>query len=332
VREVPAVLGAAGAYNVFGLANATVALTGHSVDQGSAAVGQSGSVALTGFAAVTGTLTLDPTASSTASRHAGVGSAQSADLSQAAADALAGAAALAGMTPTQTFGVLGASTVISGNGGQNVIDVGGILLGGSSALTLSGSAADYFYINDAGQFSLSARSAIVLTGGVQASHVIFNVEGAGPGVVVTDQAVAQGTILAPDRNIALNSQLVGSIIGAQGLAINIGGGAQVVGVSFAEPAPGGTGGTGTASITGNVQFSMGGGDSIGPEQGATVTLTDLSGNVVATATTDASGNYTLGQLPAGSFVITVVANGFNTQTQNVTLTDGQALTDNFTVS
>jgi hypothetical protein len=332
VREVPAILGAAGAYNVFGLANADVDLTGRVVDQGSLAVAAHGSADLTGSATVTGAATLDPTASARARGLAGVGSVQRADLSQAVADALAGAATLAGMTPTQTFGVIHTSTVISGNGGQNVIDVGGIRLDGSETLTLSGSASDYFYINDAGRFELSDHSAIVLTGGVLASHVIFNVEGTGPEVVVTDRAVAQGTILAPNRSIDLDAQLVGSVIGAQGHSIEISGRAQVVGVSFAEPVTGGTGGTGTASITGNVQFSMGGGDSVGPEQGATVTLTDASGNVVATATTDASGNYTLGQLPAGSFTITVVANGFNTQTQSVTLTNGQAMTDNFTVS
>jgi hypothetical protein len=93
------------------------------------------------------------------------------------------------------------------------------------------------------------------------------------------------------------------------------------------PAP-----TGTASISGTVQYSMGGGDSIGPLAGATVTLTDANGNVVATATTDANGNYTLGQLAAGSYTITVSANGYNTQTQSVTLTNGQAATDNFTLS
>jgi hypothetical protein len=339
-REVPAILGAAASYNVFGLARADIDLSGRVADQGTLAVAAHGSADLTGFASVTGTATLDPTASSRVRGFAGVGAVQRADLSQAAADALAGAAALTGMTPTQTFGVIHTSTVISGNGGQNVIDIDGIQLDGSKTLTLSGGANDYFYINDAGRFDLSDRSAIVLAGGVQASHVIFNVEGAGRDVVVTDRAVAQGTILAPHRDIELDSVLVGSIIGAQGHSIDISGRAQVLGVSFAEPVAatggtgttGGTGSTGTASISGNVKYSMFGGDSIGPEQGATVTLTDASGNAVATATTDVNGNYTLGQLSAGTYTLTVVANGYNTQTQTVTLTAGQAMTDNFLVS
>src|SRR5262245_16319385 len=59
MREVPAVLGAAGAYTVFGLGNTEIDLTGRAVDQGSLAVGRGGSVAVTGRAVVTGEVSLD---------------------------------------------------------------------------------------------------------------------------------------------------------------------------------------------------------------------------------------------------------------------------------
>ncbi len=44
-------------------------------------------------------------------------------------------------------------------------------------------------------------------------------------------------------------------------------------------------------------------------QGVTVNLVDASGNVVATTTTDADGNYSFSKLPAGDYTVKVVKNG-----------------------
>jgi hypothetical protein len=88
--------------------------------------------------------------------------------------------------------------------------------------------------------------------------------------------------------------------------------------------------TGTASISGNVQYSMFGGDEVGSVVGATVTLTDANGNVVATTFTDSNGNYSFGSLAAGNYTVTVTDSSYDAQSNTVTLTDGQAATDNFT--
>ncbi len=62
-----------------------------------------------------------------------------------------------------------------------------------------------------------------------------------------------------------------------------------------------------------------------PAAGDTVTLTDASGNVVATTTTDANGNYSFGNLPAGTYTVTE-CNGGTSQT--VTIGDSGTTTVN----
>ncbi len=63
--------------------------------------------------------------------------------------------------------------------------------------------------------------------------------------------------------------------------------------------------------------------------GATVSA--LQGyTVAASATTNTSGNYTLGSLAAGTYVVTVTATGFKTQSNTgVTVTEGSTATANF---
>src|SRR5437660_6239403 len=52
---------------------------------------------------------------------------------------------------------------------------------------------------------------------------------------------------------------------------------------------------------------------------ATVTATNASTGAVRTTTTSAEGSYTLSELPAGSYKVTVVVAGFKTSNQNVTV-------------
>ena len=96
-----------------------------------------------------------------------------------------------------------------------------------------------------------------------------------------------------------------------------------------EPGPS-TPPAGTASISGVVRYSRYGGDEVGPVAGATVTLTDADGNVMASTTTDASGNYSLGNLPAGSYTLSVASNEFGIARRAVDLANDEATTQNFT--
>ncbi len=52
----------------------------------------------------------------------------------------------------------------------------------------------------------------------------------------------------------------------------------------------------------------------------------------ASTTSDSSGNYTLSNVPAGTVQVTASLSGYQTATQNVTVTAGQATTANFTLA
>jgi hypothetical protein len=87
--------------------------------------------------------------------------------------------------------------------------------------------------------------------------------------------------------------------------------------------------TGTAEISGNALYTMLG-DGAGPAVGDTVNLLNSSGVVVAMTTTDGSGNYTFGSLPAGTYTVSVFDADLNggSESISVTVTDGQISTGN----
>jgi hypothetical protein len=87
------------------------------------------------------------------------------------------------------------------------------VLSGGSTLTLQGTAATTFIINVANSFSLSS-SKVVLSGGLLASNVLFNVRGNGSDVSLSGGSSISGTILATNRNASLSGQssLTGSLI------------------------------------------------------------------------------------------------------------------------
>jgi hypothetical protein len=91
--------------------------------------------------------------------------------------------------------------------------------------------------------------------------------------------------------------------------------------------------TATASISGNVQYSLLGENQDLPVNDQ-VTLTNSAGVVVATTTTASNGNYSFGSLPAGTYTVTVFDSELNGgfATLSVTVTDGQVSTGNdFTI-
>ncbi|HEV2391373.1 MAG TPA: hypothetical protein VG146_03320 [Verrucomicrobiae bacterium] len=110
-----------------------------------------------------------------------------------------------------------------------------INLGNHAVLTLQGSASDYYIFNISDKLVLNSAS-IVLSGGIGASHVLFNLTGTGgfsasggianglnpPG----DESVLYGVVLAPDSQISLTpGAVVGELIG--GMNINIASGASI---------------------------------------------------------------------------------------------------------
>jgi hypothetical protein len=112
------------------------------------------------------------------------------------------------LAPTQTFssGIVNPTT-ITGNGGQNVISVGGnngIHLSGG-ALTLSGGPSDTFIFQiTSGNFALSGDTNIVLAGGVTPNHVFWDIEGSGGQVQTSGGSNTAGIFIAPSEPIQIN--------------------------------------------------------------------------------------------------------------------------------
>lgn len=138
---------------------------------------------------------------------------QPATLSQNVIDANAAYTADIALTPTQTLGAISSATSITGNGGLNVIDINGNI---TSGLTLSGNANNTFIVIVDGNMHLTTGN-LGVSGGLSASNVLYIFDDgttANPGTIdtmVPDKLY--GTILAPNYNINMDSDLNGELIG-----------------------------------------------------------------------------------------------------------------------
>lgn len=147
-------------------------------------------------------------------------------LAQAVSDAQAAASAAMALSANQTYGSVGGSALtisatgaLNSQGGHNtVVDMSSIsITNPSNNLTFTGGANDYYIVNVTGTISVTNGS--ILASGVPISHILFNVEGTGNSVSLSNGAsVLDGTFLAPNANqkITLSPGTVnGGIIGYQ---------------------------------------------------------------------------------------------------------------------
>jgi ice-binding like protein/PEP-CTERM motif-containing protein len=254
-------LGAAGDYAVLGLTGGKIDLSNpQTTVQGNLGLGPRG-VQNFSDGIITGNYVLDPTADN--SHHHSVrvqGSTITQSLTQAVNDAVSAANAIAALTPTQTFASITHTSTITANGSTNVITVTGqIKLDGGDTLTLRGGANDFFYIKVAQGFGLTGGSAIQLTGGVTASHVIFSITGdmsetgGGHGSSGGPGSQGVGTFLDINGKISISdSTVTGAIIGGMNSEIALTSGSHINQVPFQQtPEPGsmlllGLGGLGCA--------------------------------------------------------------------------------------
>lgn len=201
---------------------------------GDVCVGPGGSLNVTGAQYVTGDIHLAPGDPLTKSGTGSIGPVQVEDLTARIADDVATAAEFAALPCTQSFSTLKSSTVITGNGGQNVICVGDLSLNGSSTVSLIGGAGDTFIVKISGKLKLTDSSRIVGVG-VTPGAIVYDVVGAGQQVVISSSgsggagccsASLDGTLLAVGRAVSAGPGLVrGAVIGMQG--IGLGGGSSV---------------------------------------------------------------------------------------------------------
>jgi len=122
------------------------------------------------------------------------------------------------LSPTQTFSTINNTTTITGDGGLNVIDVANIQ---NAKLTLSGNANDYFIFNVTG--GIQTNQAMTLSGGVLASHVLFNLTGTGTVFQTSGGDLSYGTYLATN-----GGQFQFSNLNLDGALINTAGNVQFV--------------------------------------------------------------------------------------------------------
>lgn len=202
-------LGAAAGYAVLGLSGSTDQLSsGGLVINGNIGVG-SGATAAISSGVVNGSFFENSTGEVTQSGGETVPViVQSLTAAQQAAINLANFAANAANNPTQTFTSITSPMTITGNGGENVIDVTGsqgIHLSGG-ALTISGGPHDFFIIDVSGSsgMQLSGNTNIVLQG-VAANQVLWYFPGSANNIVQTSgDSNSEGIFLAPNGGIQIN--------------------------------------------------------------------------------------------------------------------------------
>jgi hypothetical protein len=118
----------------------------------------------------------------------------------------------------------GQSITITANpfaGSKVVLNLQDFVMTGGT-FTLSGGATTTFIINVSRNFSLN-NSSVILSGGLMASHVLFNVMGSGSQVSLNQGTSLQGILLATSRKISLSGGKVYGKVIAEQIAITSGG-------------------------------------------------------------------------------------------------------------
>ncbi len=136
----------------------------------------------------------------------------------------------AGLTPTSgsptTLNLSGNTSRSFDNtpfSGKYVMRLTDLVMGGNSTLTLNGVSGSAFVINVSNNFNLSSSARIVLTGGLTASDVLFNVTGGNTNFSLGGNAIFNGTLLAYN-----------SVSGGTQRTLTIGGNASVTGQVIAN--------------------------------------------------------------------------------------------------
>jgi hypothetical protein len=125
--------------------------------------------------------------------------AENATLAAAASDARNASTAAAAKQGTNYTVTNSNQSIVESAVGNYVFNVTNLNLSGSDVLTISAPLGSSVIINISGQLNLSGTSSIVLSGGLTASSVLYNVLGTGNNaVILSGGTYAQGIILAPN--------------------------------------------------------------------------------------------------------------------------------------
>ena len=176
---------------------------------------------------IDGTYRVDPYADNTKQNSVVVtGGTVPEQLSLAVADAIDASHVAAWLDPDQSFGDITSNMTIVGNPGINVIDAKKIELDDGETLTLVGDSNTLFVLNLDEKLKLKEASSIVLSGGMTAENILFNVLGDQDSSIESG-SIAHGTILAPYAGKLkvkeAGSRLFGATIGSGEVIVEKGG-------------------------------------------------------------------------------------------------------------
>ena len=217
-------------------------ITGPSLVIGNVGIGGQGNFAMSDgkiqgdfYMNDTGTFSMSGPAQITGHKH-GLhldGISQQSTLNNALADALslsnAAAAEASTSNYTVTQGTFNGTTVNTGSSitlvgpssGKVVLNLQDFVMT-SGTFTLQGTAMTTFIINVKNNFSLN-NSSVVLSGGLLASHVLFNIKGTGSQVSLNQGTSLQGVLLAYNRKVDLSGGKVYGRVIANQIVITSGG-------------------------------------------------------------------------------------------------------------
>ena len=231
-------------------------------------------------------------------------------------------------TVTNTAGapIQGASVVSGGNGAVTGSDGSYTLQLPAGSATLTASLGGY----------QSASETVTVTAGASTQAAVLTLAPVNPGNVTGHVVNGSGTGLA---GAAVGAQGLNTVTAADGsyTLSNLPAGAATITASLTGFAAGSTSVTVVAATTTtapNITLSSSSGSITGTVKSSTGTV--IAGASVGfgggTATTNASGVYTLTGVPVGTVNLVASASGFTSVTQNVTVTGGATATANFTLT
>jgi hypothetical protein len=195
-------LGAAAPFTVLGLAGASMNAGIGTGVFGDFGVGPNDTGKLDKLK-INGTFAVDPTAT-TQIGNVTYTTKTTPNLTTPSANAVSASAALWALAPTQAaIPTITNNITINLAAGNNVIPVAGVNVN-KKTITINGGVNDVVVFNVTGGFQFNS-SKIVLTGGLQASNVLWNFNGTGAVINIENaSSVAQGIFLAPLRNFTVD--------------------------------------------------------------------------------------------------------------------------------
>ena len=142
------------------------------------------------------------------------------NLSAAVTDAENAFATYTALAPTQSLSGVSSPTIITGNGGTNVIDVNGNI---TNSITFKGSASDLFVLNVNGNINLTGTESILAGSGISPNQIVIDLEGVHQ-FNEADFNTVDGTVIAPAASGDLGGTINGRVFfGGSSLELMCGG-------------------------------------------------------------------------------------------------------------